>query len=60
MFDNQYKNRKDWREPFRKAKAFDRSCRNHGSCEYCKSGRMHNSKKRLPALTINQQLEDEE
>lgn len=32
---------KEHRKPYRKAKAFDTSCRNHGSCDYCKSNRMH-------------------
>lgn len=45
-FDNDYPNRKDKRKPYRKSKAFDRTCRNHGSCAYCAEGRQHNNKKR--------------
>ena len=30
---------KEHRKPFRGAKAFDCSCRNHGSCGYCNSNR---------------------
>lgn len=30
---------KEKRTEYRKAKAHDRSCRNHGTCEYCKSNR---------------------
>ena len=37
-FDTNYPNRKDRRKPFRKAKAVDRTCRNHGSCPYCQAG----------------------
>lgn len=45
-FDKNYPNRKDKRKTYRKAKAFDRSCRNHGSCPYCKDNRTFNDKKR--------------
>ena len=48
-FDNKYPNRKDRRKPYRKAKAFDRSCRNHGACPYCESGRKYPDKRRAPA-----------
>jgi len=34
-FDKVYPNRKDWRKPYRGCKAFDRTCRNHGSCPWC-------------------------
>jgi hypothetical protein len=40
-FDKHYPNRKDWRRPYRGSKAFDRSCRPHGSCPYCRKGRQH-------------------
>lgn len=36
---------KEYRKPYRKSKSFDRSCRNHGNCPYCESGRLHNSSK---------------
>lgn len=32
---------KEHREPYRGAKRIDRTCRNHGSCEWCKGNRMH-------------------
>lgn len=44
-FDNHYPNRKDKRAPYRKSKRFDRSCRNHGSCGYCKSNRTIQAKR---------------
>ena len=35
-FDKDYPNRKDHRAPYVSgSKRFDRSCRNHESCEYC-------------------------
>ena len=41
---------KEKRKPYRKAKAVDGSCRNHGGCPYCESGRQHfDRKKRLAA-----------
>ncbi len=36
---------KEHRKHYRKSKAFDRSCRNHGSCGYCQSNRIHKHKK---------------
>ncbi len=47
-FDNKhYPNRKDNRRiyPYSNAKRCDRTCRNHGSCKYCESNRMINTKK---------------
>jgi ferredoxin len=36
---------KEKRSPYRKSKAFDHSCRNHGSCSYCRSNRLHADRK---------------
>lgn len=44
-FDNYY--------PNRKSKRFDRSCRNHGSCQWCEENRMHNTIKRQMAAEDN-------
>ena len=46
-FDKQYPNRKDRRKQYRGAGRFDRNCRCHGSCSYCRDNRLHNTKKRL-------------
>lgn len=40
-FDKNYPNRKDWRKPYRKSKAFDASCRPHGTCGWCQGNRQH-------------------
>lgn len=40
-FDKDYPLRKDWRQPYKGSKRFDRACRPHGSCSYCKSNRTH-------------------
>jgi hypothetical protein len=29
------------RKPYTGSKRFDRSCRNHGGCDYCKNNRTH-------------------
>lgn len=49
-FENFYPNRKDQRKPYRKSKAFDRTCRNHGSCPYCESGRKHRERRQTPPM----------
>lgn len=33
--------KKEHRKPYRGSKAFDSSCRNHGSCPWCRDNRMH-------------------
>lgn len=33
---------KEKRKPYRGSKAWDYSCRNHGSCSYCVEQRTHN------------------
>jgi len=44
-FDNSYPNRKDHRKRFYGSRAFDRSCRCHGSCPYCRSSRLRKTVK---------------
>lgn len=38
-FDKNYPNRKDHRKPHRGSKAISPSCKNHGGCPRCESGR---------------------
>lgn len=45
MFDKQFPKRKDQRKPYYDARRFDRSCRNHGSCSYCRDNRTFFDKK---------------
>lgn len=45
MFDTNYPNRKDKRRPYKGSKSFDRSCRNHGSCDWCKGQRLYQIQK---------------
>lgn len=37
---------KEKRKPYRKGKAVDRTCRNHGSCPWCEGNRKYANKKR--------------
>lgn len=39
---------KEKRKPYRKSKAVDASCRNHGGCPWCQNGRKHSDKRREP------------
>lgn len=32
---------KERRRSYQQSKKFDKSCRNHGSCDYCKDNRLH-------------------
>lgn len=36
---------KEKRKPYAGAKAIDRTCRNHGGCEYCKNNRLYQKNK---------------
>lgn len=36
---------KEKRKPYKGAKAIDYTCRNHGSCEWCKSNRLYQQMK---------------
>lgn len=33
------------RQPYRKSRRFDRTCRNHGSCPYCRGNRLYSARK---------------
>ena len=43
--DKSIKHGKDHRKPYRGSKAFDRSCRPHGSCYWCRGNRLHRDAK---------------
>ena len=42
---------KEHRKPYTGGKAIDRTCRNHGSCDFCRENRLHASK-------VNQEIAD--
>ncbi len=39
--DKTIKYGKEHRKPYRGSKAIDRTCRNHGSCPWCRENRLH-------------------
>lgn len=47
---------KEHRKSYRGSKVFDKTCRNHGTCAYCKGNRLHNGTKRVKEakLTIDE------
>ena len=46
--DKAIKHGKEKRKPYRKSKAFDRTCRNHGSCPWCANNRKHKIERQMP------------
>jgi 5-methylcytosine-specific restriction endonuclease McrA len=44
------------KRPYTKSKRFDVTCRNHGSCSYCRSNRLH--KFRVPEEKIEELVEE--
>ncbi len=54
---------KEHRKQYHGAKLFSKSCRNHGSCDYCRDNRLHNYKVKLiqiKDLENDKYLKDEE
>jgi len=47
---------KEQRKQYRGAKACDKTCRNHGSCGYCRNNRLFNGKKRLAKVMEAQEV----
>lgn len=50
--DKAIKSGKEHRKPYRGAKAIDRSCRNHGSCQWCRRNRQHKNDKAISKMEI--------
>lgn len=44
--DKAIKHKKERRKPYRGSKAFDCSCRNNGSCSWCRDNRLYKNIKR--------------
>ena len=49
---------KERRKQYQGPKRIDKTCRNHGSCDYCKGNRLYKSRKSLEAA--RQKLRDVE
>lgn len=54
--DKEIEHGKEKKRPYRGSKAIDPSCRNHGSCEWCKEGRLY--KRRRQDVATKQALEE--
>lgn len=48
---------KEHRKPYRGSKACDKTCRNHGSCPFCKANRTYSDTKRK--LAADDKLKEE-
>jgi hypothetical protein len=48
--DKAIEHKKERRKPYRRSKAIDGSCRNHGSCPSCRSARKHKVLRRTPIV----------
>jgi len=46
MLDKSIQHGKEKRKQYRKPKAVDKTCRNHGSCPYCKANRTAKEKEK--------------
>lgn len=58
MLDKGIEHGKEWRKPYYKSKRFDKTCRCHGSCSYCKNNRIHaDRKQRMKAIAQEKELE---
>lgn len=47
MLDKAIEHGKEHRKQYRGTKAYDKACRNHGSCDWCKDNRLYRSNKLL-------------
>ena len=59
MLDKAIEHGKEHRKPYRGAKAIDRTCRNHGTCDWCYRNRMHKHRKREQALMYREGESDD-
>lgn len=49
---------KEKRKEYRGSKRFDRTCRNHGYCSYCRNNRTFSTKKRSCLKSLKEQTKD--
>jgi len=48
---------KEKREPYRRSKRFDATCRNHGSCPHCRGDRTYSYRKWRQAYLTQQRMD---
>lgn len=46
--DKAIEHKKEHRKPYKGSKAIDYTCRNHGSCDWCRENRLHKFKTKEP------------
>lgn len=51
---------KEHRKPYRRSKAFDRSCRNHGGCGWCEDNRTYQARKEAERIVYEQTEQTQE
>ena len=51
---------KEHRKPYTGSKAIDKSCRNHGSCGWCKENRLYSSLKAEEAMKERERDSEDE
>ena len=49
--------KKEHRKPYRKAKAIDPECRNHGNCAWCQRNRQHKHRRKEPIVDWSEENE---
>lgn len=54
--DKSIEHGKEKRKPYRGAKAIDCTCRNHGSCEWCKRNRLFKFRDKHPVDKRNSEV----
>lgn len=52
------KSGKEHRKEYRGSKAFDKTCRNHGSCDWCRMNRQYKNLKKMQE-SIDKMLEEQ-
>lgn len=52
-FDKAIAHKKEHRKPYHDSRNIDMSCRNHGSCDYCRTNRLYQSIKENEKLKID-------
>ena len=58
MLDKAIKYMKEKRQKYFGSKAIDRTCRNNGSCPYCRDNRLHKYKRQQPIEDYEDYCED--
>lgn len=57
--DKAIEHHKEKRKPYRGTKAYDCTCRNHGSCDWCRQNRQHKFRDKHPIVKGEIDMQDE-